>query len=91
MLTQERIDDLLGLLPHGSGFDIDWSHSRTPEADVFCCEYHEMSEHGFYIGWSPITITVTDDDWEAEVESCSGDESLWQYVEDTVAFALAEE
>lgn len=49
------------LLPSGSGID----HGTTIERDakpgsfVLCCDFHHMSEHGYYDGWTSHRITIS--------------------------------
>lgn len=58
----DRIDELMDLMPSGSGFDsgtkidLDASHA---EKLVFTTAYHHMNDAGYYDGWTEHTITVT--------------------------------
>jgi hypothetical protein len=58
----ERIEQLLTLMPSGSGWDmgtkIDLDASHATKL-VFYGEYHHMNDGGYYDGWTAHTITVT--------------------------------
>jgi hypothetical protein len=60
--SQECIDELLELLPHGSGidagvrFDADRS---TGEKLIFTFGFHHMDENGYYDGWSEHELIIT--------------------------------
>lgn len=58
----EKIEDLIKEnFPHGSGFDgqtwLDLDKSK-PEKLVFFTEYHHLTEHGHYDGWSTLKVIV---------------------------------
>ena len=59
---EEHIEELLAILPSGSGFDsgttLDWDASHADKL-VFTTSFHHMNEMGGYDGWTDHTITVT--------------------------------
>lgn len=56
---QERIDQLMKLLPSGSGVDNGTQLDGTRRGSlVLSCEFHHMSEHGYYDGWTHHRIIV---------------------------------
>lgn len=58
----ERIEELVDLLPSGSGIDsgtkIDLQESHA-EKFVLLADFHHMNDTGFYDGWTYHVITVT--------------------------------
>lgn len=58
--AQERLDAFEKMLPSGSGID---SGSKILEASSkrikIQADFHHMSEHGYYDGWTEHTITIT--------------------------------
>lgn len=58
----ERLRQLTGLLPSGSGIDsgthLDLNRSHA-EKLVLETSFHHLDEHGFYDGWTFHTVTVT--------------------------------
>jgi len=59
---RERIKQMMGHAPSGSGFDngttLDMDKSGGSKL-VFNTAYHHMNEHGYYNGWTDHTVTVT--------------------------------
>lgn len=57
---EQRIAELVDMLPHGSGIDgvrqLDRERT-TPNKLVFTVEYHHMNE-GMYTHWSTLRVTV---------------------------------
>lgn len=57
-----KVEDIVNVLPHGSGFDGDWvidlEPSNYPNAFCFSNSYHAMDGNGFYSGWLNFTIFV---------------------------------
>lgn len=60
---EERINELMGYLPHGSGIDhgvvFDWKTSKTLRL-VFSFGFHHMVE-GSYDGWTEHKLIITPD------------------------------
>lgn len=58
----EHIDNLVDMLPSGSGFDngtkLNEDRSHTCKL-VFETSFHHMSDSGMYDGWTEHTVTVT--------------------------------
>ena len=62
-MHEDRINTIVKQhLPHGSGFDsgtkFDFERS-TPDRLIFGADFHHMSEHGYYDGWSVHQVIVT--------------------------------
>jgi hypothetical protein len=59
---EERINQLVGMLPSGSGIDsgtkIDLDKSHADKLVLYTA-FHHMNEVGYYDGWTEHTITVT--------------------------------
>lgn len=59
---EDRIEELLKLLPSGSGLDagvkLDWENS-TIDRLVFTFGFHHMNEAGYYDGWTEHKLKVT--------------------------------
>jgi len=56
----ETLNELIDLLPHGSGIDSDWNFNEDRSSEqkvVLHCAYHRMDEYG-YQGWIDFTVTV---------------------------------
>lgn len=60
--ADRRIRDMVrNHMPSGSGVDNGTqfiSSESTPDKLVFQANYHHMSEHGYYDGWTDHTVTV---------------------------------
>ena len=58
----ERIEQLVQMLPHGSGIDsgtkIDLDKSHADKLVLYTA-FHHMNNGGFYDGWTEHTVTVT--------------------------------
>jgi len=57
----QRVNEIIGNLPHGSGLDGTWSLDEQKTSDnrlVLNMEYHAMDENGFYDGYIPFSVTV---------------------------------
>jgi hypothetical protein len=71
------LEDLIDILPHGSGFDGDWTvdtDSETyPNAIILSNGYHAMDQNGFYSGWLNFTIYLGK---PHEFDTTIGDESV---------------
>ena len=61
-LGAEALERLESHLPSGSGLDlgprID-DRSRENHIVISHCDFHHMSEHGFYDGWTEHTVVIT--------------------------------
>ena len=58
---EERLEELLEELPHGSGIDGDWKYdfiTSNGEKIVLFNSYHCMDEMGGYDGWVNFTVTI---------------------------------
>ena len=61
---QSHIDELIQLLPSGSGFDAGTkfdSAASTAQRLVFYTQFHHMDADGFYDGWTSHTVTLKPD------------------------------
>jgi len=57
-MTDEQIIDVL---PHGSGIDGSWTIRRQKNGKVRCyCSYHGMDENGYYDGWQDFYVVLAD-------------------------------
>lgn len=58
---QERIDQLLGDFPSGSGYDrgTKLDDSSVPERLVFNTSFHHMDDGGMYDGWTDHQVIIT--------------------------------
>ncbi len=56
----ETLEQLILLLPHGSGIDSDWYQLDTDPKKClkFSNSYHVMNENGYYDGWIDFTATI---------------------------------
>lgn len=58
----ERLEQLTGLLPHGSGIDgtnqIDMEGFKPNQTFRIFGEYHHMNANGYYTHWSNFTVKV---------------------------------
>lgn len=54
----ENLQELLAMLPHGSGLDGEYKLSVQKEKIVITMQYHAMDENGFYDGWIDFTMTI---------------------------------
>lgn len=60
--SQDRIDELCDLLPHGSGIDAGVkfdSDNSKPDRLIFTFGFHHMDENGYYDGWTYHALIVT--------------------------------
>ena len=59
---ENRINELLELLPHGSGIDagikFDWEGSKKDKL-IFTFGYHHLNEGGYYDGWTEHKLILT--------------------------------
>src|SRR3972149_8709101 len=58
---EEKINELLNELPHGSGLDGNWELDYAKSSNtqlVLHMEYHCMNENGYYDGWVHFTLKV---------------------------------
>lgn len=59
---QERIDQLIGNLPHGSGVDgetsFDYDTSKEDKL-VIRSSFHFMNDNGMYDGWADFSLVIT--------------------------------
>lgn len=48
------------VLPSGNGFDREWWPMLTYKngTEVFAGGYHNMNEHGYYDGWTQLTLYI---------------------------------
>ena len=84
-------EELLDVLPHGSGIDADWRVYRDnaePDGtisimDVFVCvnSYHAMDEYGGYVGWLDFSLTIPVEKSKYEMMVIEFDECK-EYLED---------
>lgn len=56
------LEDIVNLLPHGSGFDSDWQidfdNENYPQSIILSNGYHAMDGNGFYSGWLNFDIFI---------------------------------
>lgn len=73
---QERIDQLMAMLPKGSGFDngtrLDEERSDPDKRMVFLTAFHHMDDHGYYCGWTDHEVIVTPTLWRGPAIRISG-------------------
>ena len=91
-IARTRLDQLVRMLPHGSGIDrgtklISASASRI----VLECGFHHMDEHGYYDGWTEhrITIRPTFDSLDIHVSGRNRND-IKEYLHEVYALALSE-
>lgn len=95
------LDELLALMPHGSGFDVEVKLAR-PDDDrfddrmAFYGSYHKMDEHGGYDGWVDYEIIVTPSfiggfDMHLKTDSDEDHDEHGDFIQDTFADALRQE
>lgn len=95
--------EILDLLPHGSGIDGDWTVETKKNGSMFFYnEYHRMNDAGYYDGWIPFTLRVFQrktplmrnaeiipaGNWDWRV-TCS-DSILREYLEETLDYFIGE-
>lgn len=73
---QERIDQLMAMLPKGSGFDsgtrLDEDRSDPDKRMIFLTAFHHMDDNGFYCGWTEHEVIVTPTLWSGPAVRISG-------------------
>lgn len=91
-IARDRLDQLVNLLPSGSGIDsgtklISASASRI----VLECSFHHMNEDGYYDGWTQHRITVrpTFDGMELSISGRNRND-IKEYLHEVYALALSE-
>lgn len=85
-------------LPHGSGIDCDWEITATSKSIRFKNSFHNMNQHGYYVGYQDFTVRLPLDseDWVGDFiltlngrrSKCA--DSLREYLTDTIAYSLGE-
>ena len=58
---EDRLEYMVGKLPHGSGFDVAVTlndERSTAQRLVFNGSYHNMDQHGGYCGWTDYALTL---------------------------------
>jgi len=58
----DKIDELIKLLPHGSGIDAGIQlmlELSNENKIVFHFEFHHMNDNGYYINWTGHNLTLT--------------------------------
>jgi hypothetical protein len=56
-ITAEQV---MGLLPHGSGIDAKWEITKeTPYTLRFDCSYHSMNDVGYYTSWHDFFVIIS--------------------------------
>jgi len=91
----DRINELVDLLPSGSGIDcgtkidLDASHA---EKIVLYTSYHHMNDGGYYNGWTEHTITVTPSFREINLRiSGRNRNDIKEYLYETFEYALTQQ
>lgn len=57
---EARLAEIMDTAPSGSGIDNGTVLLRADQKSIeFSCDFHHMSEHGYYDGWTEHTIKVT--------------------------------
>ena len=80
MTTEQRTrldwcaENIVELLPHGSGIDTDWLlWGRLRNRNVVCiCSYHGMDEHGSYDGWQDFKVVLHPIPYVTICPACDG-------------------
>jgi hypothetical protein len=57
--SEDSLDELIDILPHGSGIDSDWEViSADSRAVVLGNSWHYMSQNGYYLGYIDFELTI---------------------------------
>lgn len=94
-VAETNINELIDMLPSGSGIDsgvsIDLENS-TENKIVLYCEYHHMNDAGYYDGWTSHTIRLIPDMINGFSMSISGKNrnSIKDYLYELFDYALRE-
>lgn len=98
MNKTERIEELLALLPQGSGFNCKWDYKELKNGSVvFFTDYHNMDQQGGYDGYTSIRMKVEEKELFEKVpdfktflngKKCYRDQSTREYYEDIIDYAL---
>ena len=90
-----QVEAIIEKLPSGSGFDASWEHLKTQGNGfhVFLGHYHNLTEHGYYDGWTRLRLTVDPKDLGGFRLSLSGKARYGnrEYFEDTIYYSLIQE
>lgn len=91
-IARTRLDQLVNLLPSGSGVDCGTKLvSASASKIVLECGFHHMDENGFYDGWTEHRITVrpTFDSLDIHISGRSRND-IKEYLHEVYALALSE-
>lgn len=89
-------DNVLEMLPHGSGIDCKWEVEEFKPSLVCRNSYHVMNEHGFYDGYIDFSVRISRHeplDFEVYFRTSSGrryakKNGLKDYLEDTIYWSI---
>lgn len=97
MTINLNTDQLIEVLPSGSGFDCKWELEKICKNGkaIFSTDFHNMSEHGYYDGYTHIRITLNTSDLDQFRLTCNGKARYTQwndrdYYYSTIQYALQE-
>ena len=63
------VEDLAGVLPHGSGIDADWTIEYRGNYIIARNSYHCMDENGMYDGWQDFSIVIEKDEYKGKYQN----------------------
>lgn len=82
-----RMQKLMDMLPHGSGFDGTYSLEVSEEKIKIYMQYHPMNENGFYCSWLDFAVTLKPSFFYGYNMTITGrfgrDQALKDYIYDT--------
>jgi len=97
-LREELCKAVASALPHGSGFDVDWTVEDRPQKDEWVASgsFHVMNEDGYYVGWVDLDVYIPKTDPTEFRLVVRGERShqlvrrfmLRDYFEDTIVWSL---
>ena len=90
---EERINNLLQLLPSGSGIDagvnFDWAGSKKDKL-IFTFGYHHLNEVGYYDGWTQHKLILTPSFSGYDMKITGADKNMVKdYLYDTFAYIFS--
>lgn len=91
-ITRKRLDQLVNMLPSGSGIDCGTKLvSASATKIVLECSFHHMDEHGYYDGWTEhrITIRPTFDSMDISISGRNRN-GIREYLHEIYSLALSE-
>ena len=98
MKLKLTVEELLKILPSGSGFNTSWGYDELKNGKVvFYTGYHCMDEWGGYDGWCDFSIKVNlDDPTDFTLNFRRGSHGLErkymlrEYIDDTINYVITE-